>query len=45
VNTSAENVRGKNPSHGITRIRVNTVVLKGEVFDLDWIIVAQDRFQ
>lgn len=45
MNTSAENLRGKNSSHGIARTRVNTVDVKGEVFDVDWIIVAEDRFQ
>lgn len=45
MNTSVENLRGKNSSHGITRTRFNTLDLKGEVFDVDWIVVAQDRFQ
>lgn len=32
------------PIHGITRVRVNTVDLKGEACKVDWIIVAQERF-
>ena len=44
MNTSSENLRGKISVHGITRVRVNTVDLKGEVCKVDWIIVAQERF-
>jgi hypothetical protein len=38
VNTSADILRGNRPFHGITRLRVNRLDLKGEVFEVDWIL-------